>query len=349
MIARYAVSRDDGWYEAWPDVALTLSGKLVCVFAQCTHHGDRSATRLMMIESTDRGRTWGNKRPFTERTNGYPYWNCPRISRLRDGRLVIVADRVSQPKEGGGRNFLWIGDAEGLRWEGPIETPLEGIVPDKLCELPSGRWLLSAHARSGQWLRYSDDRGANWSDPVLVAADPELKLCEVSLLPLEDGTLVAFLRENSGLGRDCYKTISYDQGASWSKLYRMPLPGCHRPVAGLLRSGHVLLTYRFMQGGKGWLGKWTQNFFAALTDQASAKAQERREQWTRIMPVDYDRSPVADLGYSGWVQFDDGEIYIVQYIVDDAPKGQIRGYSLREEDFMITEETEQPRHECTTE
>ena len=42
------------------------------------------------------------------------------------------------------------------------------------------------------------------------------------------------------------------------------------------------------------------------------------------MPVDFDRSPVADLGYSGWVQFEDGEIYIVNYIVDDAPKAQIR-------------------------
>jgi sialidase-1 len=51
------------------------------------------------------------------------------------------------------------------------------------------------------------------------------------------------------------------------------------------------------------------------------------------MPVDYDRSPNSDLGYSGWVQFDDGEIYIASYIVDDFPHGQIRGYSLRLEDF----------------
>ena len=54
------------------------------------------------------------------------------------------------------------------------------------------------------------------------------------------------------------------------------------------------------------------------------------------MPLDYDRSPVSDTGYSGWVQFDDGEIYVVNYIVDDAPNGQIRGYSLRLEDFSVT-------------
>lgn len=334
MIQKFSVSRDDNWYEAWPDLALTVSGKLVCVFSQCTHHGNRSQTRIMITESTDRGRTWGNKRPLTELTNGDPHWNCARISRLREGRLVIVADQVAKAYTEGGINYMWIGDAEGTHWSEPIATPLTGIVPDQLIELPSGRWLLSAHY-NGQWLRYSDNQGIDWSEPVLIADDPGLKLCEVSILPLDDGTLVAFLRENSGEGWDCYKAISYDQGESWSGLYRMPLPGCHRPVAGLLQSGQILITYRFMQGGKGWLGKWTQNFFAAITDQESAKALERREQWTRILPIDFDRSPVADLGYSGWVQFDDGEIYVVQYIVDDAPMGQIRGYSLREEDFML--------------
>jgi hypothetical protein len=338
MIQKFAVSRDDDWYEAWPDVALTEGGKLVCVFSQCTHHGDRSATRLMITESSDRGRTWENKRPLTGLTSGRPYWNCARISRLGDGRLIIVADQISKEREGGGLNFMWIGDPEGTQWTGPLATPLEGIVPDQLIELSSGRWLLSAHQKSGQWLRYTDNEGKDWSEPVLIASSPELKLCEVSILPLDDGTLVAFLRENSGLGLDCYKTVSYDQGESWSELYRVPLPGCHRPVAGLLQSGRVLITYRFMQGGKGWLGYWTQNFFAALMDQESAKAPERRDQWTRIMPVDFDRSPAADLGYSGWVQFEDGEIYVVQYIVDDAPKGQIRGYSFREEDFILQPE-----------
>ena len=46
MIQKYIVSRDDSIYEAFPDVALTPSGKLVCVFAECTHHADRSYTRF---------------------------------------------------------------------------------------------------------------------------------------------------------------------------------------------------------------------------------------------------------------------------------------------------------------
>ncbi|MCZ7648766.1 MAG: hypothetical protein M5U26_26495 [Planctomycetota bacterium] len=98
---------------------------------------------------------------------------------------------------------------------------------------------------------------------------------------------------------------------------RFPLPGCHRPVARVLQSGRVLITYRFMQGGKGWLGSWTQNFFAALTDADSILAPERKGASVRILPLDFDRSSKSDLGYSGWVQFPDGEIYVVNYLVDD--------------------------------
>ena len=39
-----------------------------------------------------------------------------------------------------------------------------------------------------------------------------LNLCEVSILPVEDNTLVAFMRENSGKGWDCYKALSTDGG-----------------------------------------------------------------------------------------------------------------------------------------
>ncbi|MPN30182.1 hypothetical protein SDC9_177640 [bioreactor metagenome] len=105
-----------------------------------------------------------------------------------------------------------------------------------------------------------------------------------------------------------------------------------------MQDGRIFITYRFLQGGKGWLGAWTQNFFAALTDRDSALADRRGDSVARIMPIDYDRSPNSDLGYSGWVQFPDGELYIVNYIVDDAvDKGQIRGYALRPEEFMLPE------------
>lgn len=345
MIQKFKISHDPSIYQAWPDVALTKSGKLVCVFSECTHHGNRDYTRIMLADSSDRGRAWSPKRPLTEGTRGTKFfYNCARITSLRDGRLCVIVDYCPLDNEaraaGGSVNLLYFSCDDGATWSKPLETPLKGIVPDKLLELESGRWIISAHhSEDGfltQFMRYSDDQGKTWSDRITVGRKNGLNLCEVSILPIEGGKLVAFMRENSFQGWDCMKTISCDGGVSWSEVMNFPLPACHRPVAGHLNDGRIMITYRHMQGGKGWLGSWTQNLFAALTDNESALAPKRNEAWARILPVDFDRSPKSDTGYSGWVQFPDGEIYIVNYIVDDAiDKAQIRGYSLGIEDFLI--------------
>jgi len=355
MIRRFTVSRDDSVYEAFPDVALTPSGRLVCVFSECTHHRDRSYTCNMVTSSEDRGRTWSPKKPFTEALRGNPkedpFWDCPRIALLGDGRLVALVNRIAwksgKRPDGEQSTWLYFSSDEGETWEGPHATPVFGIVPDKLVELKhglhAGRWIICAHTQLGSagkqyrvercWL--SDDKGKTWNGPITVAAKDGLELCEGSVLELPTGELVCFLRENSGMGWDAFKSISTDCGETWKGPFNFPIPGCHRPVAGMLQSGRVLITHRFMQGGKGWLGWWTQNFFAALTDVESCLAEKRGDAHTRIMPLDYDRNPESDTGYSGWVQFPDGEIFVVNYIVDDAPKAHIRGYAFDETAFLL--------------
>lgn len=361
MIPHFTVARDPRWYLAWPDVTLCRSGRLVCIYSECTHHGDRSYTRIMLTDSTDRGRGWSAPRPLTAALDHEPdgwFWNCPRVSTLADGRLVALVDRIGKAREGAGdhsdhrrqENWIWISNDDGQTWSAPQKTPAFGIVPDQLVELRrgqhKGRWLLSAHTKSGlapgiiaaQRVWWSDDQGATWQGPSTIAESSQYFFCEGSLLELPGGELVCFLRENSFQGYDAFKSISRDGGRTWSEAVMFPLPACHRLVAGMLNSGEVLITHRFMQGGNGWVGWWTQNFFAALTDVESCLAAERAKAHTRILPIDFDRSPKSDTGYSGWVQFDDGEIYIVNYIVDDHhPRAQIRGYSLRIEDFRLTE------------
>lgn len=345
MIRKLTISRDEQYYHAFPDVALTRTGRLVCVISECRHHGDRSYTRIVLRHSDDRGETWSAKRYLTTASANLPFWNCPRITALRDGRLAAVVDSVGTAERSVDyhllRNLLFLSADNGETWEGPLDTPAQGIVPDRLQELESGRWLLACHVQDPQTrcltqrLWFSDDQGRTWQGPVTVGAQAGLNLCEASLVEVEPGGLVAFHRENSGQGWDCIKTISRDGGATWGEPVHFPLPGCHRPVAGLLRDGRLLITFRFMQGGKGWLGAWTQNFFGALTDRSSALAPSRKEAWTRIFPIDYDRSPKSDLGYSGWVQFADGTVFIVGYIVDDWPRGQVRGYVLDPADLLL--------------
>ncbi len=276
-VLKFNVSRDDSIYEAFPDLVQTKSGKLICVFNECEHHLDRTNARVMITESLDRGRSWSPKKPISEPGSRKSFLDCPQISLLSDGTMLIVCTMVTYHENGrSAEQYLWRGDSEGEHFEGPEVQPFCGIVPDKIQELSTGRILLAAHFEADepqgklrQYLWYSDDHGKTWSDRVTVAADPRYNLCEISILEMHDGTLVGFLREDQ------------------------------------------------------------------------LKETERKNQRCRIMPLDYDRNPSPDLGYTGWTQFSDGEIYVVNYIKDDADKAFIRGYSFYPEDIElpVTERT----------
>ncbi len=354
MIQKFTIAKDDTWYLAFPDVTKTHSDKLLCTFTRCTHHRDRSVTQMMLTESTDRGRTWSEPRGLTNTFDHDPdgwRWNCPRLSTLSDGRVVAVVDKqrgsdAADQSPEHLTNWLMISEDQGATWTDLIATPVYGIVPDQLVELRAGpnagRWLLTAHTRltedpamrSAQRVWWTDDQGTTWHGPSIAAQSKECWFCEGSIVELPNGTLVCFLRENSSQGHDGFKVLSTDGGETWSEPVAMPLVACHRPVGGLLQNGHVLVTHRIRQGGGFSNGQ--QNFVASLTDVQSCLAASREQANVRLCPIDYDRSPASDTGYSGWVQFDDGEIYIVNYIVDDHhPLAHIRGYTLNLDDLVL--------------
>jgi sialidase-1 len=181
----------------------------------------------------------------------------------------------------------------------------------------------------------------------VIGHDERYNLCEGSVTTLPDGELVCYLRENSGMGWPGFKAFSRDEGRTWEGVYPTPMEGCHRPVSGLLPSGRVLVTYRYRQGGSAgarlhnepstWRGidvsYWARNTFAYLETAESAQARDLKAQGGIILPIDHDRSPRSDSGYTGWVTLHDGRIFCVNYIVDDAPMAQIRGYWFGEGDF----------------
>ena len=146
---------------------------------------------------------------------------------------------------------------------------------------------------------------------------------------------MAYLRENSVKGYPILKVLSADGGETWSEIYNTSMDSGHRPVAGFLADGSIMVTYRYIPSG-------TQNMFAAFMSRETIEASGRRDQRVRVMPLDYDRNPSPDIGYTGWVQFEDGEIYVVNYIKDDADKAYIRGYSFYPLDVVL------PANENTT-
>ena len=344
MIQQHSVSRDDSVYECFPDITKTKSGKLICVFRESAHHADLNNSRLFLKESLDNGKTWSEKKALTEKRPASYAYNCPRISCMDDGELIIICDKLDRTQKEyylvDCEQHLFRSRDDGETWTGPEVIPCKGIVPDKYRVLSNGRHMFAIHERNPETKKlqqcayYSDDEGKTWTR-VIVASDERYELCEASIVEAEPGVLVAFMRENSALGYSCKKAISHDFGTTWEGVYDTNIDCCHRPVVQRCTNGMYFMTYRYMQGGKGWLGSWTQNFFGAFFDHNSLLATTRKEHGIRVFPIAYDRSPKSDMGYSGWVELEDGHFYVVTYLLDDAPLAQIRGYEFTWNDVIL--------------
>lgn len=343
MKERYTVSRDDSIYEAWPDVVLNSRGELICIFTQCAFHLDRKGVSLMMTKSRDKGATWSKKKVFAASPDDTYTYNCARINVLPDGRLAVICDigvDMAGKKESlVSKQHVWFSYDDGDTWKGPMAIPFRGIVPDKYRVLSNGRHFFAIHRKTdagnlAQYAVYSDDGGETWRE-TLVAHDPDLNLCEASVVEVAPGVLVAFMRENSKRGLPCKKAISHDYGTTWEGVYDTNIECVHRPVVDFYEDGKLMMTYRYSQGGRASMHDRFQNLFAAFFNTDTALAKELADNKSRIFPLHYDRSPMADTGYSGWVRLDDGDFYVVNYTVDDAPKAYIVGYRFGLSDVIL--------------
>jgi sialidase-1 len=346
------ISRNDDLYEAFPDLCLLPSGKLLCIYRESDWHVS-STSRTMLTESDDRGRTWTNHRPFdVTRTfaEHRSVWNAPRIAMLPDGRVVANFDAFVFPDEADSwtwpqsrtcnQTFLWFSDDEGQTWSEPQLTEVQGICPDKVRLLSDEHWLMAISQWSIRFpgafrvqVAHSFDAGRTWPQHALAAEQPGVQHAEPSLVRMPDQRLLCVMRENVHTTRPSHCVVSDDDGRTWSTPRPAPFYA-DRPAAGLLQSGRLLVTYRNVEPGPGERrmrvgrhpGTW-----AWLGDLAGLNGSGGE---SRLLELEHDscESP-GDYGYSGWVQLDHGEIFCAYHHRDDAPKSYIRGCWIREEDF----------------
>ena len=344
-IEKFTISRNDSEYECFPSMTRLANGRTVIAYRESDAHIAKEYTRIILRSSDDDGITWSNRFVLVDsvKTDGVlTKYNCPKVQQLKDGRVLIVCDRHPVPPGEGGemvdisRSLFWFSDDNGATWSEPQVTIVGGIMPDEVVELDNGDWLLATQWRAPetgyltQYVTRSLDKGKTWEAPVVVASKKGYKFCEASILKMSDGQLVCYMRENSGMGLPIYKCISKDNGLTWEGPFETLMAAGHRPVAHLTKSGKVLITYRYQPGGG---GPWAKNTFAYLESVDSALEPSRAKQSGAILPVDHDRSHHSDGGYTGWVETEPGRFLMVNYIMDDAPKAQIRGYRFREDDF----------------
>lgn len=358
---KISISRDEDLYQAFADIATAADGTLVCTYRESLCHGPIPFSRVVVRRSRDGGRRWGSAQLVVERTReqtqaGLGRLNCPRLLASADGTLVLVVDLQfkSELEPHSAMNLLFRSRDQGATWEGPQETGItDGIVPS-LKELVDGVWLLGVtRMRSAdgqlsglveqQTVYRSDDQGRSWAGPFAVplpeaptATGRNWRLNEGDFAQLDDGTVIVYMRED-GEGLSAWKSRSTDGGHTWSAPFRTQMMSCRgRPSVGRVRSGEIVITYRFCSGLSTSLGLYVEtpqeaSRFSPL-DPNQYKTQYAQ---ARFAFLDNDRALAPDSGYSGWVQLPGGELYVVNYLTDDAPRAQIRGYVVGREDWFL--------------
>lgn len=150
--------------------------------------------------------------------------------------------------------------------------------------------------------------------------------------------------------------LSSDGGLTWKGPWPTKLIGlAGRPKAGVLSTGEVCITYRMdVPNEMLALHLMTQDAARVEGDLAVIPRQPMPEDkpgldvtdpsqpWYmtsyypgRTVVLDMDRSVHRDEGYSGWVELPNGDIYVVDYINDDAPLAHIRSYLVNRSDVIL--------------
>jgi len=258
------IDRRQGHYLCFPDLCLTDDGRLLCVYNEFDRHVG-SRRRLLLRESADLGRTWGERRLLNSVDS-----HCPRLAKVSDGGggslLAITDDAVP--------SISWSSD-QGRTWAVQPGSGLGHGLIDRLLELDGQTLITAGHLHRGsqpqprirqapteQMAYLSRNLGRMWEAHSIIANEKCLVLCEASLIRLPQELvggpprILALMRENSFVGEPMYYCLSEDGGATWSAPRPTPLIG-HRPTLGWTSGGRLLVTYRDVgpdTGTKAWLG-----------------------------------------------------------------------------------------------
>lgn len=265
-----------GWYHSVANVVQTPEG-LVASYRLSDSHCAVD-TYIMVCRSTDGGRSWRDHRKITKANvwEDHRVWLAPQMSRLRDGRLVIICDlgqRTTHQKwpmlsewqtpARGMWNFLFWSEDHGQTWSEPVQCDSIGGEPSYIIETQDGTLLYTATVSDRTdriedpplpWgdiyykniLMASTDKGKTWTKRSDVTDAPFHGDCEVGLVELAPDHLLAATRigfSGGALGNPSRFVHSFDNGRTWEKPIPAPFYG-QRPMVGRLQDGRLFATFR---------------------------------------------------------------------------------------------------------
>jgi hypothetical protein len=273
VVGHHTVYKDARYYcGPGPSVVCDEKGELIVAFRRVRswlglgHMGHwHPATELCLTRSVDGGQSWSAPQVFL---GGY---QCPCLTRLRDGTLILSTHRMelapeelgALPAKPGARQKPWPGLHAGtgiwrsvdggICWGDAVylggvaeSEKLHASLPEPLAvrgnvlECRSGRLLVSAYSigqENCSYLFASDDGGRTWALVGEIAVDfNETYLCETS-----SGQLLAFMRCWSD-SEYLHGSASDDGGQTWSA----PAALCRGyPACALETPGGIFVAYGY--------------------------------------------------------------------------------------------------------
>lgn len=236
---------------------------------------------------------------------GTPVWNRSEVMFLKPddfgerGRQELDALLKNLPVQPMGQLKNAIDDAR-IKLGDKLYQRLGWQPRCKPTTLPSGRILLPLYSDTFSigLMAISDDEGATWhaSEPLL-----GFGAIQPSVVRRDDGTLVAYMRENGPLNK-IRVTESKDDGETWGPVGTIDLPN---PGSGLdavrLKSGAWALVYNDLQNGRNQLA-------VSLSD-------DEGKTWPTTRHL--ERHETGSYHYPAIIQSKDGIIHVVySYFVE---------------------------------
>jgi hypothetical protein len=187
-------------------------------------------------------------------------------------------------------------------------------------QLPSGRILVPLYSDGFSFgiMAISDDGGYTWtgSEPIVGAGG-----VQPSVVRKNDGTLVAYLRDNGPPPKRALISYSKDDGVSWTTAEDSDIPNPGTSLEAIrLRSGHWILVYNDIERGRSSL--------------AAAISEDEGTTWTWKRHLDGDPSAPGpnQYHYPSVIQGKDGAIHVTySYYV---PEGQTIKHVRFNEDWV---------------